>query len=64
MIGAATAGSAGRLQPAASLASESEPRPSAVLLVTMVLIVFGLLMMTSASVEIAAKPLWRSTILP
>ena len=53
MIGAATAGSAGRLQAAASLASESEPRPSAVLLVTMVLIVFGLLMMTSASVEIA-----------
>lgn len=32
-----------------------EPRPSAVLLVTMLLLTFGLLMMTSASVEIAAS---------
>ncbi len=42
---------AGRLQSGA--AAFQEPRPSAVLLVTMLLLTFGLLMMTSASVEIA-----------
>ena len=42
---------AGRLQSGA--APLQEPRPSAVLLVTMLLLAFGLLMMTSASVEIA-----------
>lgn len=44
---------AGRLRPGA--AQFREPRPSAVLLVTMLLLTFGLLMMTSASVEIAAS---------
>ena len=42
---------AGRLQSGA--VPFQEPRPSAVLLVTMLLLTFGLLMMTSASVEIA-----------
>ncbi len=42
---------AGRLQ--SGVAPLQEPRPSAVLLVTMLLLAFGLLMMTSASVEIA-----------
>ena len=36
-------------------ASLPEPRPSALLLLTLVLLTFGLLMMTSASVEIAAS---------
>ncbi len=44
---------AGRPRPGA--AQFREPRPSAVLLVTMLLLTFGLLMMTSASVEIAAS---------
>lgn len=51
MISAAATSPAGRLRPSGALAREQ--RPSAVLLVTMLLLVFGLLMMTSASVEIA-----------
>ena len=50
MIGAAAAGSSARARPAPSF---PEPRPSALLLVTLLLLAFGLLMMTSASVEIA-----------
>ena len=50
MIGAAAAGSSARARPAPSF---PEPRPSALLLVTLLLLAFGLLMMTSASVESA-----------
>ena len=50
MIGAAAAGSSARARPAPPF---PEPRPSALLLVTLLLLAFGLLMMTSASVEIA-----------
>ena len=41
--------------PRSGAARSREPRPSALLLTTMLLLTFGLLMMTSASVEIAAS---------